>query len=137
MVQFAYETWDVILKNGQTVTERTTHRKQFVSETSSTNLNIEAITSNENGVDINALTELKQNLTEKGQEYTDKYIDILTNATKDNLHKVLSDVQSLKSNSLLGKITDKEKIDSTVDKISNKLKTKVSSNAKKMLGRLF
>ena len=36
-----------------------------------------------------------------------------------------------------GKITDKEKIDSTVDKISNKLKTKVSSNAKKMLGRLF
>lgn len=137
MVQFAYETWDIILKNGQTTTERTTHRKQFNAETTSFNPNIEAITLNENDVDIDTLTELKQHLTEKGQEYTDKYIDILTNATKDNLHKVLSDVEILKSNSLLKKITDKEKVDKAVDKISNKLKTKVSSNAKKMLGRLF
>ncbi len=137
MVQFAYETWDVILKNGQTTTERTTHRKQFRSETSNTNTNIEALSLNENNVDIDTLTELKQSLTEKGQEYTDKYIDILTNATKDNLHKVLSDVQSLKSNPLLTKITDKKKVDETVDKISNKLKTKMPSNVKKMLGRLF
>ena len=92
---------------------------------------------NENNVDIDTLTELKQNLTEKGQEYTDKYIDILTNATKDNLHKVLSDVQSLKSNPLLTKITDKGRVDEAVDKISNKLKTKMPSNVKKMLGRLF